>query len=162
MARFGAWCHMFLFMMSLQQLRVLLAVRDEGSFNRAATAMQYGVQTVAHHMNALENHLAAKLVERGRAGATLTPLGESFADDVCTALALLDRAEQALADQRDAGVVTLRIGTFASMGARLLPATIAALQQRTSVRVEVVEAEPTEIVRMLQTGEVAAGLIYDT
>lgn len=76
-------------------------------------------------------------------------------------VARIDRAEQVVADQRDAGVVTLRVGTFASMGSRLLPAAIAALQKRTSVRVEVVEGEPTEVVRMLRSGEVHAGLIFD-
>src|SRR5699024_6399321 len=50
---------------------------------------------------------------------------------------------------------------LASIGSRLLPAAIAELQQRRSVRVEVVEAEPTEVVAMLHTGEIHAGLICD-
>lgn len=143
--------------MNLQQFRVLLAVREHGSLTGAAKALQYGVPTVTHHLRNLESHL----VDRGRRGTSLTPLGESFAADIAQVVARIDRAEQVVADQRDAGVVTLRVGTFASMGSRLLPAAIAALQKRTSVRVEVVEGEPTEVVRMLRSGEVHAGLIYD-
>lgn len=147
--------------MNRQQFRVLLAVREHGSLTGAAKALQYGVPTVTHHLRNLESHLGARLVDRGRRGTSLTPLGESFAADIEQVVARIDRAEQVVADQRDAGVVTLRVGTFASMGSRLLPAAIAALQKRTSVRVEVVEGEPTEVVRMLRSGEVHAGLIYD-
>ena len=147
--------------MNLQQFRVLLAVREHGSLTGAAKALQYGVPTVTHHLRNLESHLGARLVDRGRRGTSLTPLGDSFAADIAQVVARIDRAEQVVADQRDAGVVTLRVGTFASMGSRLLPAAIAALQKRTSVRVEVVEGEPTEVVRMLRSGEVHAGLIYD-
>ena len=147
--------------MNLQQFRVLLAVQEHGSLTGAAKALQYGVPTVTHHLRSLESHLGARLVDRGRRGTSLTPLGESFAAEIAQAIARIDRAEQVVADQRDAGVVTLRVGTFASMGSRLLPAAIAALQQRTSVRVEVVEGEPTEVVRMLRSGEVHAGLIFD-
>lgn len=147
--------------MNRQQFRVLLAVREHGSLTGAAKALQYGVPTVTHHLRNLESHLGARLVDRGRRGTSLTPLGESFAADIAQVVARIDRAEQVVADQRDAGVVTLRVGTFASMGSRLLPAAIAALQKRTSVRVEVVEGEPTEVVRMLRSGEVHAGLIYD-
>lgn len=148
-------------MMSLQQFRVLLSIRQYGSLTRAAEALGYGVPTVTHHLRALEAHLGVKLVTRDRRGARLTPLGAGFAVDIAPVLTRIERAERAVADQRDAGVVTLRIGTFSSIGARLLPASIARLQQRTSVRVEVVEAEPTEVLRLLRAGEVHAGLIYD-
>ncbi|MCW2288306.1 LysR family transcriptional regulator [Leucobacter luti] len=148
-------------MMTLQQFRVLLAIREHGSLTQAAEALQYGVPTVTHHLRTLEAHLRVRLVDRDRRGAHLTPLGAAFAEDIAPVLVRIDRAERAVADQRDAGVVTLRIGTFSSIGSRLIPAAIAQLQQRTSVRVEVVEAEPTEVMRQLQAGEVHAGLVYD-
>ncbi len=148
-------------MLNLQQLRVLLAVRDHGSLTRAAAQLRYGVPSINHHLRTLEAYLEASLVERSRSGTKLTPLGESFAAEAEQILARIDRAQQAVADQRDAGVVTLRVGTFASLGSRLLPAAIARLRERTEVRVEVIEAEPNTVVRMLRDGEVQAGLIYD-
>ncbi|WP_017791737.1 LysR family transcriptional regulator [Leucobacter salsicius] len=148
-------------MINLQQLRVLLAVREHGSLTRAAEALQYGVPTVAHHLRTLEAHLQAQLLVRTRTGSALTPLGEFYAAEVAPVIVRLDRAERAVADRRDSGVVTLRVGTFASVGSRLLPAAIAELQHRYSVRVEVVEGEPTEVVRMVRQGEVHAGVIYD-
>ncbi|MBP1325619.1 DNA-binding transcriptional LysR family regulator [Leucobacter exalbidus] len=148
-------------MINLQQLRVLLAVREHGSLTQAAEALRYGVPTVAHHLRTLEAHLEAQLVVRTRGGTELTPLGEFYAAEVAPVLVRLDRAEHAVAGHRDSGVVTLRVGTFASVGSRLMPAAISELEQRHSVRVEVVEGEPTEVVRMLRQGEVHAGVIYD-
>ncbi|WP_427869256.1 LysR family transcriptional regulator [Leucobacter luti] len=148
-------------MLTLQQFRVLIAIRDRGSLTAAAEALHYGVPTVTHHLSGLEAHLGARLVERDRRGARLTPLGESFAADIEVVLAGIQRAERAVADQRDAGVVSLRVGAFSSIGSRLLPRAIAQLQDRSSVRVEIVEAEPTEVIRLLRAGEVHAGLIYD-
>ena len=62
-------------MIQPQQLRVLLAVRDNGSLTSAAEALGYGVPTIAHHLGSLERHLKVQLVERDRRGARLTPLG---------------------------------------------------------------------------------------
>lgn len=149
-------------MMNLQQFRVLLAIREEGSLNRAAEVLGHGVPTVTHHLRTLESHLRVRLVERTRSGTSLTPLGEFFAQEIAPVLEGIDRAEKLVAAQRDAGVVVLRIGSFSSIGSRLLPTAIGALRHRHSVRVEVVEAEPTEVVRMLLRGEIHAGLIYDT
>lgn len=148
-------------MMNLQQFRVLLAIRDEGSLNRAAEVLDHGVPTVTHHLRTLESHLRIRLVDRSRSGTRLTPLGESFAEEIAPVLARIDRAEQLVTAQRDAGVVTLRIGSFSSIGSRLLPAAIAELRHSRDVRVEVVEAEPSEVIRLLHGGEVDAGLIYD-
>lgn len=148
-------------MMNLQQFRVLLAIRDEGSLNRAAEVLDHGVPTVTHHLRTLESHLRIRLVDRSRSGTRLTPLGESFAEEIAPVLARIDRAEQLVTAQRDAGVVTLRIGSFSSIGSRLLPAAIAELRHSRDVRVEVVEAEPSEVIRLLHSGEVHAGLIYE-
>lgn len=116
---------------------------------------------MAHHLRALEQHLEVSLVERDRVGSRLTPLGMAFAHEIESVVAQIDRAERLVADRRDAGVVTLRVGAFASIGSRLLPRAIAELQHRSAVRVEVIEAEPTEVIDMLRRNEVHAGLIYD-
>lgn len=136
-------------------------MREHGSLTRAAEALSYGVPTVTHHLRTLEAHLGARLVDRERSGARLTPMGEFFAEEIAPVLTRIERAERAVAELRDAGAVSLRVGTFSSLGSRLLPAAIAELQRGAGVRVEIVEAEPTEVVRMLRAGEVHAGVIYD-
>lgn len=148
-------------MTTLLQHRVLLAIREHGSMTQAAHHLHYGVPTVVHHLRALEAELQVQLVERDRTGTQLTPLGRAFADEVEPLIERVENAERMIRDQREAGVGTLRIGTFASSGSRLLPPAIAQLKQRVPLRVEVVEAEPTAVVGMLRSGEVHAGLIYD-
>lgn len=149
-------------MMQPQQLRVLVAVRDQGSLTAAARALGYGVPTIAHHLGALERHLKVELVERDRRGARLTPLGTVLVTEAEDILARLSLAEQLVATQRDLGLSTIRVGTFASIGSQLLPRAIRELRTHLQVRVEVLEAEPTDVVELLHAGELHAGLIYDS
>lgn len=148
-------------MLTIQQLRVLLAIRDHGSLSRAAAELRYGVPTVAHHLDALEGHLGARLVERTPRGTDLTPLGELFAREAQHILRRVEQAERMVARQREAGVATLRVGTFASFGARFLPAAIDRLRAEYPITVEISEAEPTRLVHLVEDGEVDAALIYD-
>lgn len=149
-------------MMTLQQLTILLAVRDHESLTRAAAALGYGVPTVKHHLRSLEGALAAQLVESTRSGTWLTPLGEALAGEAVEIVDRVRRAERTVAGLRDAGLVTLRVGTFASVGAKLLPGIIIELQRRSQVRVEVIEGEPTDVARMLREGEIDLGILYDS
>lgn len=148
--------------MQPQQLRVLVAIRDHGSLTAAAGALGYGVPTIAHHLASLERHFRVQLVERDRRGAWLTPLGLVLVDEAGEILTRLDQAERLVTAQRDLGMATIRVGTFASIGSQLLPPAIRRLRERMRVQVEVVEAEPTRVVELLQTGELHAGLIYDS
>ncbi|AXE54022.1 LysR family transcriptional regulator [Aurantimicrobium sp. MWH-Uga1] len=148
-------------MLSLQQFRVLIAIRDAGSLTKAAENLGYGTPTVTHHLNLLEAHFGAVLVERGNRGVTLTPLGEATVREAETIMARVDDLERIIAEHRDAGLVTLRLGTFASLGSKLLPPAIHELQATTNVRIEVVEAEPLELVELLRRSELDAALLYD-
>lgn len=66
-------------MITLQQLRVLLAVREHGSLTQAAAALHHQVPTVTHHIRTLEAHFGARLLVSDRRGTRLTPLGEGCA-----------------------------------------------------------------------------------
>jgi DNA-binding transcriptional LysR family regulator len=58
-------------------------------------------------------------------------------------------------------VATLRIGTFPTAGAHVLPRAVAALQVRTAVQVELYEAEPPELLERLHARQLHCALIYD-
>lgn len=154
--------HTLYVMIQSQQLRVLVAIRDGGSLTRAAHALGYGVPTIAHHLASLERHFQAQLVARNPQGAVLTPLGAVFVTEAEEILVRLDQAERLVVAQRDLGLATIRVGTFASIGSQLLPRAIRQLRSLMRVQVEVVEAEPTDVVAQLRTGDLHAGLIYDS
>lgn len=149
-------------MLQPQQLRVLVAVRDHGSLSQAAVALGFGVPTIAHHLTALERRLRVQLVERHRRGARLTPLGDVLVVEAEQILERLEQAERLVTSQRDLGMATIRVGTFASIGSQLLPRAIRELRTRARAHVEVVEAEPTDVVEGVLDGTLHAGLIYDS
>ncbi len=148
-------------MLELRQLTVLQAIARAGSLAGAARALHHSQPTVAHHLAALESHLGVSLVTRTTRGATLTDLGQLFlghAEAVLDRLASAEAEAKALARH---GVATLRIGTFPTAGAHVLPRAVAALEVRTGVRVELHEAEPPELIDGLLARELHCALIYD-
>ncbi|MCI2265252.1 LysR family transcriptional regulator [Sediminivirga luteola] len=148
-------------MLDLRQFAVLDAVERTGSLAGAARELHFGQPTVSHHLRALERHLGVTLVERRRTGAVLTEAGRAFLLHARTAMAQVKAAEREVADWRDHGMVTLRIGTFASAGARLLPRALAALGAGSRVRVELFEGEIWELEGRLAGGELHCALLYD-
>ncbi|HLP23040.1 MAG TPA: LysR family transcriptional regulator, partial [Microbacteriaceae bacterium] len=148
-------------MLDVRQLSVLLAIRTHGSLTQAARALRLSTPTVTHHLDALEAQLDARLVERSKRGAALTPVGIAVAEDAERILGELDRTERMVADLRDAGLSSLRIGTFPSIGSRLLPSAVAALTDEFRLRIEVIEGEPLNLIDMVQSGEIHAALVYD-
>ena len=148
-------------MLELRQLTVLQAIARAGSLAGAARALHHSQPTVAHHLAALESHLGVDLVVRTTRGATLTDLGQLFLGHAEAVLDRLGSAEAEVNALARHGVATLRIGTFPTAGAHVLPRAVAALEVRTAVRVELHEAEPPELVERLVARELHCALIYD-
>jgi molybdate transport repressor ModE-like protein len=107
----------------LRHLVALRAVADEGSLAAAARQLGYSQPAVSQQLAALERLLGAQLVERRIGGreATLTEAGRLV---LAHGAAILARAQAADADLclLQSGVAgALRIGVFASVGARVVP-----------------------------------------
>lgn len=67
---------------SLDQLRIFLAVADEGSFNQAARKLGRALSVVSYGISALENQLGSKLFERqGSSRPKLTEVGRALLAD---------------------------------------------------------------------------------
>lgn len=148
-------------MLDLRQLNVLQAVARQGSLAGAARSLHLSQPTVTHHLAALESHLGTPLVERGPRGTSLTDLGSVFLDHVDAVLERLASAEQEVRALATHGVATLRVGTFPTAGAHVLPRALATTQERTGVRVELLEAEPPTLLARLAARELHCALIYD-
>jgi DNA-binding transcriptional LysR family regulator len=145
--------------LDLRQFAVLAAIAEEGSLAGAARALHFGQPTVAHHLAALESHLDVTLVDRGPRGAVLTDMGELVLGHVQAVLRRLDVAENEVALQRRHGLSTLRIGTFATAGARLLPGAVRQVVGD-GIRLELVEAEPPELLEQLRRKALHCALVY--
>ncbi len=61
---------------TLRQLQYLVAVADTGKFHEAARMLNVSQPSLSAQIAEAEQQLGAVLVERGRHGAIMTPLGE--------------------------------------------------------------------------------------
>jgi LysR family hydrogen peroxide-inducible transcriptional activator len=112
---------------TLQQFRYLVAVADTLHFRRAAESVHVTQPTLSTQLRELEEKLGVQLVERSRAGVTLTPVGRDVAD----------RARRVLRDVADIAALaragsdpfagTIRMGIVGSLGGYFLPLVIPAL-----------------------------------
>ncbi|MDX6628506.1 MAG: hypothetical protein QOH00_752 [Gaiellales bacterium] len=141
-----------------RHLAALQAIAEERSFSRAADRLGYAQSAVSQQIAALERAVGLKLVERpgGPRPVSLTEAGEVVLRHADRLLARLG-ALRADLDQLVAGESgTIRVGTFQSAGARILPGVVREFRARwPEVRVEIRE-ELDE--RMLLEG-VAAGAL---
>jgi len=148
-------------MLDLRQFQVLRAIARNGSIAAAGRTLHYGQPTISHHLAALESHLGARLVVRGPRGTELTDIGHLLLEHVDPILDRIDAAETDIRGRLQYGVTTLRVGTFATAGARLLPPALRRVLPGSGVRVELVEAEPLELLALVKEGTVHCALIYD-
>ncbi len=144
--------------LELRHLAALQAVAEEGSFGRAARRLAYTQSAVSQQIAALERIVGQRLVERpgGPRPVSLTEAGRLLLGHAQGITARLKAAEADLAALQagDAGV--LRVGTYQSVGARLLPPLLRAFsQERPQVTVLLSErSDDGELLALLERGEI--------
>jgi DNA-binding transcriptional LysR family regulator len=111
----------------LRHLAALQALAQEGSFGRAAQRLGYTQSAVSQQIAALERSVAQRLVERpgGPRPVTLTEAGRLLLGHADAIVARLQAAQADMAALAEGEAGTLRVGTFQSVGARVLPAVMA-------------------------------------
>ena len=81
----------------LQCMRSFVNVADNGSFSRAAHAMQIGAASISEHIGNLERHLGASLFHRTTRSLRLTHEGKRYLAHCRDVLARIDEMDQQLA-----------------------------------------------------------------
>lgn len=147
-------------MIDVQRLRVLRAVAEHGSFNRAAAALRLTPSAVSQQMAALERSLGARVVARSTRGVTLTAAGRIMVGAAESVAAELEHARQQVA-RLSTGRTQLTVATFTSGGRLLLPA---ALTRLTAVHpgtvLHIREGEPEDTLPLVRQGAVDLALAY--
>jgi DNA-binding transcriptional LysR family regulator len=115
----------------LRHFAALEAVAREGSFGRAADALGYTQSAVSQQIAALERTVGERLVERpgGPRPVSLTEAGRLLLAHAEAIVARLKAAQADMAALHDGAAGTLRVGTFQSVGARILPAVMARFRE---------------------------------
>jgi DNA-binding transcriptional LysR family regulator len=149
-------------MLDVRRMKVLREVAARGSFSAAAEALSFTQSAISQQVAALERETGTKLVERGARGIRLTQAGEVLVKHTDAVLCRLSSAEeelQALAGLRGG---KLRVSTFQSAGATLVPRAVAAFSRRyPDVELALIQAEPEEATQLLRAGELDLAIVYD-
>ncbi len=151
---------------TLRQLQYLKLLREYGSFSRAAEAAHVTQPTLSAGIQELERALGGPVVERGRAGAIVTPVGAEAAD---RAEDILARAEDLVQAARSAGRPLsgrFRLGVIPTIAPYLLPRALPALRDRyRDLRLFLREDVTPRLIAALRGGSLDAALIalpYET
>jgi DNA-binding transcriptional LysR family regulator len=107
----------------LRHLAALQAVAEEGSFGRAAHRLGYTQSAISQQIATLERVVGERLVERpgGPRPVKLTEAGRLLLGHAESIMARLQAAQADLAALSAGSAGTLRVGTFQSVGAKVLP-----------------------------------------
>jgi DNA-binding transcriptional LysR family regulator len=150
-------------MLDVKRMKVLREVAAERSFSAAAQKLGYTQSAVSQQIAALEREAGTILIERNPRGIRLTDAGEALvrhADKILARLAEAEAELEAIAGLRGG---RLRLGSFPTAGATLMPRAIAEFSSRhPAVELSLAEAEPDESLPRLKGGELDLILIDDS
>jgi DNA-binding transcriptional LysR family regulator len=143
-------------------MKVLREVAECGSFSAAAEALSFTQSAVSQQVAALEREAGTTLLERGSRGVRLTDAGRALVAHADVILARIDDAEEELAALAGLRGGRLRIASFQSAGATLVPRAVKAFHDRhPKVELGMIEAEPDEAQHRLRCGDIDVALVYD-
>jgi DNA-binding transcriptional LysR family regulator len=148
-------------MLNVGRLRVLVEVAKRGSFSAAAQELSYTQSAVSQQVATLESELGTTLLERHARGVRLTVAGEALYQHAEGVLARLEAAEAELAAIAGLRAGRLRMASFPTAGATLMPLAIATFRSfYPEVELTLAEGEPEQIAPRLRAGELDLALLF--
>jgi DNA-binding transcriptional LysR family regulator len=149
-------------MLDPRRLRVLREVAARGSFSAAAEALAFTQSAVSQQVAALERETGTRLVERGVRPVRLTDAGRALMAHTEAVLARLDEAEQELGELAGLRRGRLRLASFPTAIATLVPRAVAEFRRRhPEVDLTVVDDHHQGVLRRLARWELDLALVYD-
>ncbi|MBV1894962.1 MAG: LysR family transcriptional regulator [Rhodobacteraceae bacterium] len=139
---------------TLKQLRYLVALAEEKHFRRAAEVCGVSQPSLSVQLQKLEEQLGSRVVERGRAGVTFTPVGR----DVVTRARSILMDVQAMSDFAQTAQYgltgTIRLGVQATLGPYLMPRIAARLhREHPDFKLYIRESLPSQLEAELLAGK---------
>ena len=149
-------------MLDVKRLKVLREVARSGSFSAAADELGYTQPAISQQISALEREAGTRLLQRGSRGVTLTDAGRSLVDHSDAILARLAAAEEELEAIAGLRGGRLRLASFPTAGATLVPLAIAMFSDRhPDVELSLIEAEPEDALPRLRAGDLDVALTFE-
>jgi DNA-binding transcriptional LysR family regulator len=146
----------------LNRLRVLAAVAREGSVTGAAEALHYSQPAISHHLGRLEAELGIPLLQRAGRGVRLTEAGRVLAERADEILGRVRSAEAEVAAYAGLRAGRVRLATFPSALATVVPRVAARLlTSHPELELALTECEPPEAITALRNGDVDVALVFE-
>lgn len=139
--------------MDLKQLTYLLAVRDAGSFTRAANSLHVAQPAISMAIAKLEQQLELRLFDRQDRAVRLTPEGEVLCRHAERLLLQMHQAEAEMAELKGLERGEVRIGIPYMMGSYYFPSRLMAFKHRyPGLKIRVEEAGTRELLSRMVDG----------
>jgi DNA-binding transcriptional LysR family regulator len=149
-------------MLNASRLNILREVVGLGSFSAAADALSYSQSAVSQAIATLEGELGAPLIERDRRGVRPTAAGAALAAHAEGILARMDDAEAEVAAIAGGRGGRLRIASFPTAGATLMPEAVARFRAaHPGVEVSLAEGESEQIAPRLRAGDFEIVILFE-
>ena len=149
-------------MLDTRRLRVLCEVARHGSFSAAADSLGYTQPAVSRQIATLEAELGMLLVRRVPQGAVLTDAGRLLVARGEEIIARLQDAEAELSALAGLEGGRLRMASFASAAASIVPLAIARFRERhPAVELIIVMSDPIDSIPRLRAGELDMAMSHD-
>ncbi|WP_223588857.1 LysR family transcriptional regulator [Neobacillus bataviensis] len=146
--------------MTLFQYEVFVKVVDTGNFTKAGDILGLTQSGVSHNISALESELGIILLNRGRNGVSLTDAGMRIIEHMRNILSQSEQIKQKTAAILGIEMGKIKIGSFPSASAKLLPGIISYFKNRyEGIDLELVEGSYDEITAWVENGVIDIGFV---
>lgn len=116
--------------MTLNELRYIVAVSQEGNFRRAAEKVFVSQPALSLAIQKLEEELGVQIFERSRTAVSVTPAGEMIVAQAQRVLEEVAQIREIASQGKDQLTGTLKVGAIFTVGPYLLPQLIPVLKQK--------------------------------
>lgn len=146
--------------MTLEQLRIFVAVAEHGHVTRAAEALGMTQSAASAALAALQRRYGARLFDRIGRGIALTDKGRAFLPEARLVLERAAAARHVLEDMSDIATGTLRIAASQTIASYWLPRRLAAYhREHPRVRLDVVIGNTRQVEAGIVAGSADLGLV---
>lgn len=146
--------------MNFRALQYFVKLAELRHFSKAASACFVSQPTLSTQIRKLEDELGVSLVERAPRKVMLTPVGEDIAHRARHVLRDIEQLKDAARRSKDPAIGTLKLGIFPTLAPYLLPHVIPTIRERyPQLRLQLVEEKTDEVLRMLDQGQLDAGIL---
>lgn len=149
--------------MRLNQFEFLIALKEYGSFSKAAQVLFISQPSLSAAIKELETELGVILLERNRKGITFTEKGEQVLEEAKKIEDSIKRIKQIALQDSDGVKGKLRVGGIPYFCDMLLMDTLMKLQQKyPELTIQLIEDDTDQILKSLAEEKLDLGLIMIT